>query len=129
MRRPATAIAVRGPVIVASKPHRAGFAKAGEGSATSWNFLLAHPQGAVVDLHVIVLDAEGNGVLGRPENGNAFPARSLTGRGTLGGRGVDCVSAEWAVRFHDAYRGDADDRADVRALCDRFGLEIPDQYR
>jgi lincosamide nucleotidyltransferase A/C/D/E len=103
--------------------------KAGEPSATPWNFLLAHPAGAVVDLHVIELDAWGNGVLGPPAQGHAYPAASLTGRGRLGGRAVDCISAEWVVRFHDAYPGDGDDRADVRALCERFGMEIPEQYR
>lgn len=106
-----------------------GFARLGEVGATSWNFLLAHPDGAVVDLHVIVVDADGNGVLGPADAGSAYPAGSLTGRGELGGRTVDCVAAEWAVRFHDTYPGDATDRADVRALCDRFALEIPAQYQ
>jgi lincosamide nucleotidyltransferase A/C/D/E len=106
-----------------------GFEKVGEESATAWNFLLAHPRGAVVDLHIIVFDAHGNGVLGPPEQGNAYPAASLTGRGRIGDRTVDCVAAEWVLRFHDAYPGDVDDRADVQALCQRFGLEIPEQYR
>ena len=30
----------------------------GEQGATAWNFLLGHPDGPVVDLHVVVLDAE-----------------------------------------------------------------------
>jgi lincosamide nucleotidyltransferase A/C/D/E len=106
-----------------------GFVKVGEASATPWNFLMAHPAGAVVDLHVVMFDAQGNGVLGPPDEANAYPAASLTGRGTIGGRPVDCITAEWAVQFHDAYPGDADDRADVRALCERFGLQIPEQYR
>ena len=37
-----------------------GFARVGEDGATAWNFLLAHPQGAVVDVHVIMFDSEGN---------------------------------------------------------------------
>ena len=106
-----------------------GFERIDEASAPSWNFLLAHPGGAVVDLHVIVLDAHGNGVLSPPEQGNAYPAASLTGRGRVGHRTVDCIAAEWVIRFHDAYPGDADDRADVQALCERFGLPIPEQYR
>lgn len=107
----------------------AGFERVGEVGATPWNFLVARPDGPVVDLHLIVLDTHGNGVLGPPEAGHAYPAASLTGRGTVGGRAVECVAAEWLVRFHDAYTGDAKDRADVRALCDRFGLAIPEQYR
>lgn len=106
-----------------------GFTPVGEPGATAWNFLLAHQRGAVVDLHVIVLDGDGNGVLGPAELGNAYPAESLSGRGVVGGRQVHCISAAWAVRFHDAYLGDAHDRGDVRALCHRFGLEVPDQYR
>lgn len=106
-----------------------GYARAGEQGATRWNFLLAHPQGAVVDLHVLVPDEHGNGVLGPPEAGNVHPADSLTGRGRIGDRVVDCIAAQWAVRFRDAYVGDVDDRADVRALCDQFGLAVPKQYR
>jgi lincosamide nucleotidyltransferase A/C/D/E len=106
-----------------------GFAPVGEDGATPWNFLMQHPAGAVVDLHVIVLDADGNGVLGPPEAGNAYPAASLTGRGTIGDRNVDCIDAEWAVTFRDAYTGDAGDRADVVALCRRFDLMVPPQYR
>jgi len=78
---------------------------------------------------VIVRDPDGNGVLGPPEAGNAYPAASLDGRGTIGDRGVDCVAARWAVTFRDAYTGDADDRADVLALCRRFDLPVPAQYR
>jgi lincosamide nucleotidyltransferase A/C/D/E len=109
--------------------HDCGYAVVGENGATGSNFLTACPRGAVVDLHVIVLDEQGKGVLGPPEAGNAYPADSLTGHGRLGGRQVDCIAACWAVRFRDGYVGDADDRADVHALSDRFGLTVPEQYR
>ena len=109
-----------------------GFERVGEEGATPWNFLLERRGGGrlqVLDLHVVVLDAEGNGVVGPPEHGASFPAASLTGRGQVGGRDVDCISAPWVVRFHDTYAGDAKDRTDVRAVCDRFGIEVPEQYR
>ena len=109
-----------------------GFTPVGEEGAAPWNFLLARRRGGrlqVLDLHVVTLDAEGNGVVGPPERASAFPAASLTGRGRVGGREVDCISAPWVVRFHDTYAGDAKDRADVQAVCDRFGLEVPEQYR
>lgn len=109
-----------------------GFAPVGEEGATPWNFLLARRRAGrlqVLDLHVVVLDAEGNGVLGPPERGKAFPVASLTGRGQVGGRDVDCIAAPWVVRFHDTYAGDAKDRTDVRAVCERFGLDVPEQYR
>ena len=108
------------------------FTPVGEEGAKPWNFLLARRRGGrlqVLDLHVVVLDAEGNGVLGPPERGVAFPAASLTGRGQVGGRDVGCISARWVVRFHDTYAGDDKDRTDVRAVCERFGLDVPEQYR
>lgn len=107
----------------------AGFEPVGEPGATAWNFLLARPDGVVVDVHGVEFDAAGAGVLGPPEAGNAYPPGALTGRGTLGARAVGCVAPAWAVAFHDAYVGDDEDRADVRALCERFGLDLPAQYR
>ncbi|GAB7036212.1 MULTISPECIES: nucleotidyltransferase domain-containing protein [Catenuloplanes] len=107
----------------------ASFGAVGEAGAAPWNFLVARPGGPVVDLHVIVRDADGNGVLGPPERDAVHPAASPAGRGTIGGRAVDCIAPEWVVRFHDAYPGDATDRADVHAICERFGLPVPAQYR
>lgn len=106
-----------------------GFSPVGEEGARPWNFLLAHPDGAVVDLHVITFDADGNGVLGPATDASVYPAASLTGHGQLADRSVDCIVAEWVVAFHDTYPGDGDDRADVQALCQRFALAVPDQYR
>jgi lincosamide nucleotidyltransferase A/C/D/E len=51
-----------------------GFTWVDEVGATASNFLLAHPRGPVVDLHVIVLDADGNGILGPVEAGKVYPA-------------------------------------------------------
>ncbi|WP_425564000.1 nucleotidyltransferase domain-containing protein [Nonomuraea longicatena] len=94
-----------------------------------WNFVLGDAAGHQVDFHVIVLDGNGHGVLGPPENGDVYPAPALTGRGLVGGREVACVAPEWLVRFHTGYAVDDDDWADVSALCERFGLAIPEDYR
>jgi lincosamide nucleotidyltransferase A/C/D/E len=106
-----------------------GFVPVGEDGATAWNFLMRNATGAVVDLHAIVLDANGDGVLEPPEAGHAYPAESLTGRGKIADQIVDCITAAWAVKFRDAYTGHADDRADVLALCRRFELPVPYQYQ
>ncbi len=106
-----------------------GYERCHEPSATPWNYLMAHPRGAVVDLHLIDLDDAGNGVLGPPQSRASYPADALRGTGRIGGIPVRCISPDHAVAFHDAYVGDADDRADVRALCARFDLAIPEQYR
>jgi hypothetical protein len=33
------------------------------------------------------------------------------------------------LRWHTGYEHDEDDARDVAALCRRFGLEVPEQYR
>jgi len=44
-------------------------------------------------------------------------------------RPVACITPEWLVRFHTGYPVDPTDCADVSALCERFGLAVPDDYR
>lgn len=102
-----------------------GYRDKGEAGATPWNYVMSDAGGLEVDLHVITLDAEGDGVLGPPEKGNVYPAHSLTGRGAIHGRQVRCIAAEDLVAFHTGYRLDEDDCADVIALCTRFGIQIP----
>ena len=51
--------------------------------ARPWNFVLGDVQGREVDVHVIVFDAQGNGLYGPVEQGMMYPAASLTGTGTI----------------------------------------------
>ncbi|MGH2757293.1 MAG: nucleotidyltransferase domain-containing protein, partial [Actinomycetota bacterium] len=90
-----------------------------------WNFVMAHPDGREVDLHVVVFDDRGDGIYGPEFRGERYPAAALTGRGVIGGRRVRCISAEWQVRFHTGYEWDDNDRVDMEALCARFGFEMP----
>jgi len=92
-----------------------------------WNFVYAHPDGRRIDFHLIDLDEHGNGVLGTA--GDLYPARSLTGRGEIGGRPVRCIEPSSAVQFHTGYRHDDNDAHDVRLLCGTFGIDLPEQYR
>jgi lincosamide nucleotidyltransferase A/C/D/E len=41
---------------------------------------------------------------------------------------VKCITPEWLVRFHTGYELDETDWSDVSALCERFGIPIPDEY-
>ena len=106
-----------------------GYGPAYRGDTRPWNFALGDRDGHEVDFHVIVLNGDGDGVYGPPENGDVYPAASLTGAGSIAGRAVDCISPEWLVRFHSGYVLDEKDRADVAALCARFGIPLPDEYR
>jgi len=88
------------------------------------NFVLGDDRGHQVDVHSYTFDSAGNHVYGVE-----YPAESLTGKGMINGYLVRCISPGWAVRFHTGYEPDANDYRDVRALCRRFGIEMPTEYR
>jgi lincosamide nucleotidyltransferase A/C/D/E len=104
------------------------FAPVPRDDTRAWNFVLGDRVGRQVDFHVVVL-ADGRGVYGPPGNGEFYPADALTGTGTVGGRQVRCIAPRWLVAYRTGYEVDADDWADVHALCERFDIPIPDDYR
>lgn len=96
---------------------------------TDWNFVMVDDQGHRIDFHVVDFDDRGAGIYGPPERGVSFPASSFTGRGEICGREVHCLDAEFQVESHTGYEIDEGDIHDVLALCARFGLTIPSEYR
>lgn len=96
--------------------------------AKDWNFVLGDDRGREIDVHVIVLDSQGNGIYGPPEKGEMYPAASLTGNGSIEGRRVRCISPEWTVKFHSGYELKDKDFRDVSALCRKFGIDLPPEY-
>ncbi|MGB2666529.1 MAG: hypothetical protein WAK48_21175 [Candidatus Acidiferrum sp.] len=46
----------------------------------------------------------------------------------INGYAVRYVPPEWLVKFHTGYKLDRNDFRDVRALCERFGIALPDEY-
>ena len=97
--------------------------------ARDWNFVLGDEYGRELDVHVIVFDSQGNGIYGPRENGEMYPAASLTGTGLIEGRMVRCISPEWAVKFHSGYKPKDKDLQDVSALCRKFGIDLPSEYK
>lgn len=93
------------------------------------NFVLGDNHGHQIDFHVVVLDEAGNGIYGPPENGEKFPASSLKGKGKIGDLEVKCISPEDMVIFHTQYEPDQDDYHDVKLLCDRFKIPLPEIYK
>jgi lincosamide nucleotidyltransferase A/C/D/E len=77
-----------------------------------------------VDVHAFVFDSEGSVV-----DGIMYPAASLSGSGVIAGQPVKCIAADHLVKFHTGYPIRPSDRLDVAALCERFGVECPDEYR
>ena len=60
--------------------------------------------------------------------GVEYPLESLSGTGSIGGRAVHCIAADWMMRFHTGYPLDEGDLHDVLVLHERFGLAIPADY-
>ncbi len=102
-----------------------GYYEKGEDYATPWNYVLTDDHGHEVDLHAIVLDEHGNGILGPRERNAVYPAHSLTGKGVINGREVNCIAVEDLIAFHSGYELDKDDCRDVVALCEHFDIEVP----
>jgi lincosamide nucleotidyltransferase A/C/D/E len=92
----------------------------------SWecNFVLADEQGSRIDVHSYTLDEAGRNVYGVP-----YVREHLTGRGIIDRYPVRCIAAKWLVKFHTGYQADENDFHDVRLLCERFGIELPEEYR
>lgn len=93
--------------------------------ADSWecNFVLGDSQGHEIDIHTYIFDGDGNLIFGVE-----YPCDSLTGTGSVNGCPVQCITPEWMVKFHTGYPLDENDYRDVKALCQRFGLEMPPEY-
>ena len=92
------------------------------------NFVLADNHGHEIDVHVIVMDAEGNGIYGPAEKGEMYPVDALAGTGSIDGQAVKCISPRWTINFHSGYKLKEKDYKDVSALCEKFGIELPAEY-
>lgn len=90
---------------------------------SQWNFVLADHHGREIDVHAFVFDAKGDVV-----EGIMYPKESLTGTGVIDNQIVRCISPEYMVKFHTGYAIRESDIKDVTALCERFGIEYPEEY-
>jgi lincosamide nucleotidyltransferase A/C/D/E len=108
---------------------RQGYTEVRLEDARPWNFVLGDGNSREVDVHVIMLDDDGNGVYGPPENGEIYPAEALTGKGVIDGQTVRCISPEWVVKFHSGYELKEKDFRDVSALCQKFAIGLPAAYQ
>lgn len=92
-----------------------------------FNWVVRDGAGRTVDVHLFDPTCEQPGDDGRPVYGPAglaYEVRCFEARGIIGGREVDCCTAEFMMRSHSTYTLDADDLRDVLALHRRFGLPL-----
>lgn len=89
-----------------------------------YNFVLADDKGHEVDVHSYTFDSEGRNIYGIE-----YPKDSLSGTGIIDGHSVKCIAPEWVIKFHENYEPKEKDLNDVKALCDKFSLELPKNYK
>jgi len=59
----------------------------------------------------------------------AYRVEHLTGVGTIDGCQVRCVGPDSMVKFHTGYPLDRNDFFDVKALCEKFDIELPQEHK
>jgi lincosamide nucleotidyltransferase A/C/D/E len=91
----------------------------------SWecNFVLGDNNGRLIDIHSCTFDSVGNHI-----SGVEYPHDSMNGAGSINGIPVKCITPDWLVKFHTGYELDENDYHDVKLLCKKFGIEIPEEY-
>lgn len=97
-----------------------GYAKRSDDNDTDWNFVLNDDQGHSIDVHIFEYDDSGKNIYGIE-----YPYGSLAGKGKINGQIVGCVAPEWMFKFKTAYTPKQKDIADVHALSEQFGFEVP----
>ncbi len=90
------------------------------GNEVATAFVLWHPDGRELDFHVFLADAAG--VLALWEGNVDYTAEAFSGRGTIAGTPVRCLSAAMQMATHTGYVLLDKDRQDLRHLHERFGV-------
>ncbi len=94
-----------------------------------WNFVLHDGAELRIDLHLYEWVDDGSWHYGSVVGGERVPAEALGGHGAISRTSVRCEDATWSVRWHSGYPLRPVDRHDVPLLCERFGIELPEEYR
>ncbi len=90
-------------------------------------FVLRDSQGRELDIHAMDLDGEGNGIPAWAEADDfVFTPQDLSGRGTIAGVPVACLTPGSQVTCHLGYPLPEVQRQDLARLKGRFGVEIPE---
>jgi lincosamide nucleotidyltransferase A/C/D/E len=87
------------------------------------SFVLVDPIGRQVDIHPVTFDAEGGGVYEMEGDKTwTYPARGFSGRGSVHGRPVRCLSPDVQVLVHAGYELTEKDHRELRLLREEFGV-------
>jgi lincosamide nucleotidyltransferase A/C/D/E len=94
-------------------------------------FVLRAADDRRIDVHPVRFGDNGDGIQKIGDGAEwTFPARGFAGIGTIGRRSVRCLTADVQVLCHAGYELQDSDAHDMRALHERFGVELlPEQQR
>ena len=105
-----------------------GFVDIPTDDRTDRNFVMGHQVHGTIDFHVVELTEDGGAVYRPREVDWIISELELNAVGYIGGREVQCLSADYQVRSHAGYTLQDTDFADMRALQEKFGVELlPEQ--
>lgn len=92
---------------------------------SDWNFVLGDGE-REIDIHTFIFDENGKNIYG-----TAYPKQSLSGTGKILGQTINCIPPEWVVKLHAqaTYEPKVKDIQDVNAICEKFHLELPKNYK
>jgi lincosamide nucleotidyltransferase A/C/D/E len=102
-----------------------GFFEIPEAYTTEFHTVWKDAKNRIIDLHIFNFNEQGYIVF----EGEAYPPDVFSGIGKIGDKEVKCIDAANQVLFHLGYEHDKNDVHDVKLLCERFNIPIPEQYR
>ena len=104
-----------------------GFEDVETGDRRAWNYVMGNGL-LQIDFHLVEFADDGRGIYGPVENGQFYPGSAFGGEGTIGGRTVRCIGAEYQMESHTGYEIKASDVHDVMELHQRLGVPVPSEY-
>ena len=102
-----------------------GFNEIAETYTTTSHTVWKDNKDRIVDLHMFEFNEQGDIIF----EGETYPSEVFNGIGKIGNKTVRCINAESQVAFHLGYEYDENDVRDVKILCERFNIPLPDEYK
>lgn len=100
-----------------------GYKEEERDDSSEFMYVMQNGSDGYIDIHVFQYGENGATIYGIE-----YPFGSLTGTGTIGGQEVNCIEPGFMLRFKTGYPPKEKDLKDVRALCEKFGFELPSSY-
>lgn len=102
-----------------------GFSERKEAYTTASDTVWKDAKDRIIDLHIFEFIEQGYLIF----EGETYPSRVFSGIGKIGDKVVKCIDAEDQVLFHLGYEHDENDIHDVRLLCEKFHIPVPNEYK